>query len=167
MARKRASMREGPLAELFRATEAAQRQEGDDEPADEPLPPAPRSRRAADADPGAVRSDSTVLDPASRRQEAALEETVEHVHDFDAEPPTLADAPATAAEPAADDDRSTARRSRRRERAAPPRLHRDRRRSRRRSPSRRTSRLRAGSSSRCPRAPRGSTSVARRPRISL
>ena len=33
MARKRASMREGPLAELFRATEAAQkqaeRQEGD------------------------------------------------------------------------------------------------------------------------------------------
>ena len=27
MARKRASMREGPLAELFRATEAAQRQE--------------------------------------------------------------------------------------------------------------------------------------------
>ena len=28
MARKRASMREGPLAELFRATEAAQRQQG-------------------------------------------------------------------------------------------------------------------------------------------
>ena len=40
MARKRASMREGPLAELFRATEAAQRGEGDDEPVDEPLPPA-------------------------------------------------------------------------------------------------------------------------------
>ncbi len=34
MARKRASMREGPLAELFRATEAAQRQE------QEPAPPA-------------------------------------------------------------------------------------------------------------------------------
>ena len=34
MARKRASMREGPLAELFRATEAAQRQaEGGEEPA--------------------------------------------------------------------------------------------------------------------------------------
>ena len=32
MARKRASMREGPLAELFRATEAAQRREGDDDP---------------------------------------------------------------------------------------------------------------------------------------
>jgi hypothetical protein len=29
MARKRASMREGPLAELFRATEAAQRQAAD------------------------------------------------------------------------------------------------------------------------------------------
>ena len=28
MARKRASMREGPLAELFRATEAAQKQAG-------------------------------------------------------------------------------------------------------------------------------------------
>jgi cell division protein FtsZ len=39
MARKRASMREGPLAELFRATEAAQRQQsGQDEPqAVEPL----------------------------------------------------------------------------------------------------------------------------------
>ena len=35
MARKRASMREGPLAELFRATEAAQRQaEGKEAPAE-------------------------------------------------------------------------------------------------------------------------------------
>ena len=40
MARKRASMREGPLAELFRATEAAQRGSEGDEPVDEPLPPA-------------------------------------------------------------------------------------------------------------------------------
>jgi cell division protein FtsZ len=32
MARNRASMREGPLAELFRATEAAQRQKGGDKP---------------------------------------------------------------------------------------------------------------------------------------
>ena len=38
MARKRASMREGPLAELFRATEAAQRQAGD-APSEAPLPP--------------------------------------------------------------------------------------------------------------------------------
>jgi cell division protein FtsZ len=38
MARKRASMREGPLAELFKATEAAQRQQDQDAPpaADEP-----------------------------------------------------------------------------------------------------------------------------------
>ncbi len=37
MARKRASMREGPLAELFRATEAAQRQAGRQPGAAEPL----------------------------------------------------------------------------------------------------------------------------------
>jgi cell division protein FtsZ len=36
MARKRASMREGPLAELFRATEAAQRQAKEQEPEPEP-----------------------------------------------------------------------------------------------------------------------------------
>src|ERR671936_120483 len=36
MARKRASMREGPLAELFRATEAAQRQAEPAAPAEEP-----------------------------------------------------------------------------------------------------------------------------------
>src|SRR5450759_5730175 len=43
MARRRASMREGPLAELFRATEAAQRQaEGGEEPAaQEAAPVAP------------------------------------------------------------------------------------------------------------------------------
>ncbi len=37
MARKRASMREGPLAELFRATEAAQRQGGNQTPPVEPV----------------------------------------------------------------------------------------------------------------------------------
>jgi cell division protein FtsZ len=43
VARNRASMREGPLAELFRATEAAQRRErGEhDEPVGTPAPPAP------------------------------------------------------------------------------------------------------------------------------
>src|SRR5262249_58502091 len=42
MARRRASMREGPLAELFRATEAAQRQSEGQEPAGEQQPlPAP------------------------------------------------------------------------------------------------------------------------------
>ena len=39
MARRRASMREGPLAELFRATEAAQRQAGKGEPEPEATPP--------------------------------------------------------------------------------------------------------------------------------
>ena len=56
MARNRASMREGPLAELFRATEAAQRQ-AEQEP-EESQPPQP-SRRGA-----------------------AAEQTVEHVPDF-------------------------------------------------------------------------------------
>ena len=59
MARKRATMREGPLAELFRKTEAAQ-----------------RAQEAA-AEPEAA------PDP---RAEAALDETVEHVPDFAKEP---------------------------------------------------------------------------------
>jgi cell division protein FtsZ len=60
MARKRATMREGPLAELFRKTEAAQRaQEGGAEP------------------------EPALVDP---RAEAALDETVEHVPDFAREP---------------------------------------------------------------------------------
>ena len=40
MPRKRASMREGPLADLFRATEAAQRQGDASEPGSE-APPEP------------------------------------------------------------------------------------------------------------------------------
>jgi cell division protein FtsZ len=55
MARKRASMREGPLAELFRATEAAQRQQEKQEPEPE--------------------GTATPVEP--------LEETVEHVPPFD------------------------------------------------------------------------------------
>ena len=62
MARKRASMREGPLAELFRKTEAAQRAEG-----------APAEQSQPEREEG--------LDP-QRRAQVALEETVEHVHDF-------------------------------------------------------------------------------------
>ena len=63
MARKRATMREGPLAELFRKTEAAQRSQGEAQPADAPAP---------EEDP---------------RAQAALDETVEHVPDFVREPP--------------------------------------------------------------------------------
>jgi cell division protein FtsZ len=65
MARKRASMREGPLAELFRKTEAAQ--------------------RSQDA-PGAEEAREAGAPLPNRRAEAALEETVEHVHDFAEEP---------------------------------------------------------------------------------
>jgi cell division protein FtsZ len=57
MARKRASMREGPLAELFRATEAAQRQHGDK--------PEPESKPVSNALP-----------------DEPLEETVEHAPPF-------------------------------------------------------------------------------------
>ena len=45
MARRRASMREGPLAELFRATEAAQRQ-AEGEPEQQPLRAGEPTRRA-------------------------------------------------------------------------------------------------------------------------
>jgi cell division protein FtsZ len=76
MARNRASMREGPLAELFRATEAAQRQ---GEQAPESAPPAPTP-------------------------EEPQEKTVEHVPDF-AKEETRAAAPAAApTEPAAPPD---------------------------------------------------------------
>ena len=68
MARKRATMREGPLAELFRKTEAAQRAQ---------------ARRAPRARPPAV-------DPGA---EAALDETVEHVPDFAKEPESGASQP--------------------------------------------------------------------------
>jgi len=67
MARKRASMREGPLAELFRKTEAARRAQD-----------APGEDKPAGAKEG--------LDP-DRLAQVALEETVEHVHDFADEPP--------------------------------------------------------------------------------
>jgi len=60
MARKRASMREGPLAELFRATEAAQRQHGEK----------PEPEAASELAPG-----------------EPLEETVEHAPPFEPLPP--------------------------------------------------------------------------------
>ncbi len=79
MARKRASMREGPLAELFRKTEAARR--GQDAPAEDEAPTA----EAAATDP---------------RAKAALDETVEHVHDFAEEPVAEPEASATVLEAA-------------------------------------------------------------------
>src|SRR6188474_2500126 len=62
MARKRASMREGPLAELFRATEAAQRSQGKQEPEPEPEPQ-PEAQAPPPVEP--------------------LEETVEHAPPFE------------------------------------------------------------------------------------
>jgi len=62
MARKRATMREGPLAELFRKTEAAQRSQGE---------PAGAEAAAPEPDP---------------RAQAALDQTVEHVPDFAKDP---------------------------------------------------------------------------------
>src|SRR5206468_1955023 len=66
MARKRASMREGPLAELFRATEAAQRQadrEGVDAapPADAAVTPTPAP--VVPRAPAAPRDQSRWIEP--------------------------------------------------------------------------------------------------------
>jgi cell division protein FtsZ len=80
MARKRASMREGPLAELFRKTEAAQRAES-------------AAREAGEEPP------EEGLDP-ERRAQVALEETVEHVHDFAAPAAAPVEAPERELEPA-------------------------------------------------------------------
>jgi len=77
MARKRASMREGPLAELFRKTEAAQR---------------------AQEAPAAESEQPAGSDELSPRARAALEATVEHVHDFE-EPEEVRKKPHSAAPP--------------------------------------------------------------------
>jgi cell division protein FtsZ len=82
MARKRASMREGPLAELFRATEAAQRaQQGQPEPAGgQPPAPAPEPERTTRPETPEPVQPELPIGP----EEATLEATVEHVYDFDA-----------------------------------------------------------------------------------
>ena len=64
MARRRASMREGPLAELFRATEAAQRQ-AEQEPEREPA-----------ATPPAEEPDERTVDHVPSWEEAAQEQSV-------------------------------------------------------------------------------------------
>jgi cell division protein FtsZ len=95
MARKRASMREGPLADLFRATEAAQRQQAG-QPGDEADASAATEPEAEPEQEVAVPA-PTAVPPAPAAHDLALEETVEHVYDFDAgeEPElTLVTAPA-------------------------------------------------------------------------
>ena len=86
MARKRASMREGPLAELFRATEAAQRQAGSSEQPAPPPEPEPE----------------TELPPAA----AAPPLEIERPHVVErapvAEPPPVLEAPVVEAPPASE-----------------------------------------------------------------
>ncbi len=88
MARKRASMREGPLAELFRATEAAQRAGGEQpDPAIEVT-----EVRAPEAEPEAPTQlplepeQPTAAEPfvaPETRGPIEFEATVEHVYDFE------------------------------------------------------------------------------------
>ncbi len=107
MARKRASMREGPLAELFRATEAAKRGQTEPDTAASAVEPAPvvpdppaetgsmESQLPLDSEPTLISAARTELDA-----------TVEHVYDFEVartepteRPVAAAPDPATAVEP--------------------------------------------------------------------
>ena len=86
MARKRASMREGPLAELFRATEAAQRAQGDQpEPpreATEATSPEPEAPTQLPLEPEQPTAAEPFVAPETRGP-IELEATVEHVYDFE------------------------------------------------------------------------------------
>ena len=82
MARKRASMREGPLAELFRATEAAQRGQGEEQR--EPHTPDPPSEGVTAQEPPAEAQ--LPLEPEAptiAREPTDPDATVEHVYDFE------------------------------------------------------------------------------------
>jgi cell division protein FtsZ len=85
MARRRASMREGPLAELFKATEAAQRQaereragqEAAEAPTVEhaaPPPPAPESERERDLAPSSA--DSAAFEPSPPPADGSVSQPV-------------------------------------------------------------------------------------------
>ena len=78
MARKRASMREGPLAELFRATEAAQRAQGEQPAESEAASTQPEPTR-----PEPVQPVQPELPTEPRPEDVTLEATVEHVYDFE------------------------------------------------------------------------------------
>ncbi len=83
MPRKRASMREGPLAELFKATEAAQRPDA-----------APDSAAAPAAAPVATPPPPAAVAPSRPRPSEPLEPTVEHIPDWLREERAAAAAPA-------------------------------------------------------------------------
>jgi len=67
MARNRASMREGPLAELFRATEAAQRQKGGDKPSAAQQQERREQQQQLPTDPTPVRA-APVSTPSAKRE---------------------------------------------------------------------------------------------------
>ena len=92
MARKRASMREGPLAELFRATEAAQRAQG--EPVTEATEPAAGPSSEAPTQLPLEPEPATPATAAPARRPAELDATVEHVYDFEVGEQTAERAPA-------------------------------------------------------------------------
>jgi len=82
MARKRASMREGPLAELFRATEAAQRGQGEEQR--EPHTPDPPSEGVTAQEPPAEAQLPLETEaPTIVREPTDPDATVEHVYDFE------------------------------------------------------------------------------------
>jgi cell division protein FtsZ len=96
MARRRASMREGPLAELFRATEAAQRQaeqqQDDDRPAENLHADAPSHAQAQPSDAATERepagAEATVTTPAEPARPTEPREAHQH-HNW-LEPPVTA-----------------------------------------------------------------------------
>ena len=94
MARKRASMREGPLAELFKATEAAQRQteqkpEGASERSAEPhVEEAPEPQRRLEPVESVV-VDMPVAPTPVPAEEPARERTRPEIWDVTPEPPIL------------------------------------------------------------------------------
>jgi cell division protein FtsZ len=80
-------MREGPLAELFRATEAGRPTSGEQPPVGEDATP-PASEPAETTEAMAPSQPTVDEALAARREAAALEATVEHVVDFTQDPPT-------------------------------------------------------------------------------
>ncbi len=88
MARKRASMREGPLAELFRATEAAQRGQPEPQPEEQQQASEPTVEPDAPAASSLAEEQETIVIPPEpappvRHGDVSLEATVEHVYDFE------------------------------------------------------------------------------------
>jgi cell division protein FtsZ len=96
MARKRASMREGPLAELFRATEAAQRQAEKEgravpgEPLEETVehpPPTPHLEVAPEPEEQEAPAPAPVPDPPPRRPEQPADRGIARLLEPLPEPP--------------------------------------------------------------------------------